>query len=117
MMNDKDWKATAKKIYFKGEALNNERGAITDEISSIRISLREGLVDDKTPKKEVQKIYQEELHKESYRRYLASKVKDLKTMETDLMNESGEFDAKQLTFFEVGKVRKEFEKADQEEAA
>ena len=51
MMQDKEWKATAKSIYFKRENLENERKALNDEIDAIRTEVREGLVDEKTPKK------------------------------------------------------------------
>ncbi len=111
-MNDKAWKAVAKDIYFKREALDNERKALNDEISSVRTAVREGLVDDKVKKKELQDKYREELHKEGYRKTLNGKLKDLKTMENDLMSETGNFDATQLSLFEVDTIRDEFENDD-----
>ena len=113
-MNDKDWKATAKKIFFKREGLENERKALNDEISAVRTNVREGLVDDKVQKKAVQQMFREELHKEGYRKVINGKIKDLKTMEADLINETGEFNAKQLSIFDVKAVRKEFEETETE---
>ncbi len=114
-MNDKQWKDAAKGIYSKREALVIERQALNEEIKVVRTAVREGLVDDKVKKKEIKDQYQEELHKEGYRSYLNGKLKNLKSMESDLMNESGEFNAKQLTFFEVEHVRDEFENSDEAE--
>ena len=115
-MNDKAWKAAAKDIYFKREALTNERKALNDEISSVRDCKNEKLIDEVSKKKEVKEQYREELHKVGYRKALNGKIKDLKTMENDLINETGGFDAKQLTLFEVEAVRNEFENTDDEDS-
>jgi hypothetical protein len=113
-MDDKAWKAAAKDIFLKMEGLENERKSLNDQISSVRTGMHEGLVDDKTSKIDVQKLYRQELHIEGYRKVINGKLKDLKTLFIDLINESGSFDSSQLTLFDVDTVKKEFENQDED---
>ena len=112
-MTDKDRLDFAKGILQKRESLADTKKSISNELHSIRLNIREAIMEEDTEvnlKKELQK----EIKQEGYRKHINGKIHELDATLNDVIMGTGDFNPQQLDFFDLPNVKKEYSEKEKE---